>query len=358
MLTCPNCKNAGLEETRYMSETIDVCASCAGMWFERNELSGLLSTVDNGEDDADFVSQLGMEIKASGRACPECELMMTAYHLLEGFEIEVDVCKSCHGAWIDHEEIEQVKSSPRIREVLSNLNTSVSLKTWLFQFLTQVPVEYNIKPKIFPWVTTSLLALNVLIFCLYIFDQYPMFWVLENFANIPVFTANGEQLYTLLTATFLHGGWMHLIGNMYFLYVIGDNIEDVLGAKKYLLIYLGMGIFASAVSTLLDMQSEIPRVGASGAIAGLFALYLLWFRNARITFMFVVWQKKLSPPVYFSIWLAINIFGVLSGEQGIDYWAHLGGFIAGLVIGLVLRKSVMEANPIVAMLGSKSVKVS
>ncbi|MBT5333196.1 MAG: rhomboid family intramembrane serine protease, partial [Gammaproteobacteria bacterium] len=67
---------------------------------------------------------------------------------------------------------------------------------------------------------------------------------------------------------------------------------------------------------------------------------------------------KLSPPVYFSIWLAINIFGVLSGEQGIDYWAHLGGFIAGLVIGLALRKSVMEANPIVAMLGSKSVKVS
>ncbi len=151
---------------------------------------------------------------------------------------------------------------------------------------------------------------------------------------------------------------MHLIGNMYFLYVIGDNVEDVLGAKKYLLIYLGMGIFASAISTLLDMQSEIPRVGASGAIAGLFALYLLWFRNARITFMFVVWQKKLSPPIYFSIWLAINIFGVLSGEQGIDYWAHLGGFIAGIVIGLALQKSVMEANPIVAMLGSKSVKVS
>ena len=98
MLKCPNCKNVSLDETNYLSETVDVCRSCAGMWFERNELSGLLSTVDNGEKDADFSKQLGMEIKTSDRSCPECEHMMTAYHLLEGFEIEVDVCKSCRGA--------------------------------------------------------------------------------------------------------------------------------------------------------------------------------------------------------------------------------------------------------------------
>ncbi len=169
MLTCPSCKNTGLEETSYMSETIDVCRTCAGIWFEQNELSGLLNTVDNGEVEADFVNQLGMEISISERLCPECEDKMTSYHLLDGFEVEVDVCKSCHGAWIDHEEIEEVKSSPLIREALSKLNASVSWKTWVFQFLTQVPVEYNIKPKVFPWVTTSLLVLNVLIF-VYIFS--------------------------------------------------------------------------------------------------------------------------------------------------------------------------------------------
>ena len=101
-------------------------------------------------------------------------------------------------------------------------------------------------------------------------------------------------------------------------------------------------------------------VGASGAIAGLFGMYLLWFRHASLTLMIVIYQKKVSPLVFFAIWLGINVIGLYFANEsggGVAYWAHIGGFIAGLVIGLLVKKQVFANNPLLAILNSPEVKI-
>ena len=111
--------------------------------------------------------------------------------------------------------------------------------------------------------------------------------------------SEGNKVWTLLTCMFLHGSIMHLLGNMYFLYVVGDNLEDVLGHKRFLIWYLVCGLIASLSSYLVSPTSAIPSVGASGAIAGLFGMYLMWFRHASLTFMIIIYQKKLSAAWFF-----------------------------------------------------------
>jgi len=98
-------------------------------------------------------------------------------------------------------------------------------------------------------------------------------------------------------------------------------------------------------------------VGASGAISALFAMYLLWFRHASLTFMFIIYQKKLTPQTFFILWIALNLIGMAIGNEGTAYMAHLAGFAAGLLFGLSLKNYVMKKNPILAMLSSKEVKI-
>ncbi|WP_413693511.1 rhomboid family intramembrane serine protease [Psychromonas sp. KJ10-2] len=153
---------------------------------------------------------------------------------------------------------------------------------------------------------------------------------------------------------------MHLVGNMYFLYIIGDNLEDTLGRGKFILYYTLCGLGAAVAQILADPNSMIPMVGASGAIAGLFGMYLLWFRHASLTFMIIVYQKKVSPVIFFGFWILTNILGLyLANESGggVAYWAHIGGFIAGIAIGLLVKKKVFAANPLLAILNSHEVKV-
>ena len=115
----------------------------------------------------------------------------------------------------------------------------------------------------------------------------------------PADISEGNKAWTLLTCMFLHSSIMHLLDNMYFLYVVGDNLEDVLGHKRFLIWYLVCGLIASLSSYLVSPTSAIPSVGASGAIAGLFGMYLMWFRHASLTFMIIIYQKKLSAAWFF-----------------------------------------------------------
>lgn len=213
-----------------------------------------------------------------------------------------------------------------------------------------MPVEYNLKPKQTPWVTRGLIVINAIIFALYFFNSDTFMATLDMFAINPSKISQGEHLWTVIICVFLHGSIMHLVGNMYFLYIIGDNLEDVLGHKKFLMWYMICGLAASFASFAVHPNSTIPSVGASGAIAGLFGMYLMWFRHASLTFMIIIYQKKLSAVWFFVIWLGINIFGMLSAPDGVDYGAHLGGFIAGLIIGYLLKTKINQNNPIIRLL--------
>ena len=353
---CPHCDNTPLIQTRYAAEEVDACPSCGGLWFQNHELNSALADFDNGDDNPDFSQHLGKPLGLTERECPSCQQKMQGYHLLEHYEVEIDICHPCNSTWIDKHELDEVCHSPRLKEALGEINKGVTWKSWLFEFLARMPVEYNLRPAIKPYVTWALIAVNVVIFASYALN--PMFadYIFEMFAERPADVMHGIHWWTPLTATFLHGGWMHLIGNMYFLWVVGDNIEAALGHKRYLGIYLLLGIGASFASLAANPDSIIQSVGASGAIAGLFGLYMLWFPYARFSFMVFVWQFKIPVWVYFIGWLVLNFAGMYMGEGGVDYWAHIGGFIIGCIVAAILKKSVYENNPLQAMLAGPNAR--
>ena len=190
-----------------------------------------------------------------------------------------------------------------------------------------------------PFVTWALILLNVAIFVGYagaLDDPRALASVYGEYAMIPERVAAGRQTYTVLTSMFLHGGWMHLIGNMLFLYIFGDNIEDVLGHVGFLAFYLATGVAAALAHLAADPSSGIPTVGASGAIAGVMGGYLLLFPRARVDvlFIFVIIVRIIPLPAWtmLGLWFALQIFNGVAVDAslgGVAYWAHAGGFAAG-----------------------------
>jgi membrane associated rhomboid family serine protease len=160
---------------------------------------------------------------------------------------------------------------------------------------------------------------------------------------------SGGNYFTLLSSMFLHGGWMHIIGNMWSLWIFGDNVEDRMGRGGFLLFYLLSGLAAGAVHVVTNPASRVPTVGASGAIAGVMGAYLLLFPHASVVTMvpiFFFLQVVEIPAVFFlGFWFLSQLFsGTLSlaaaGPQaaGVAWWAHIGGFVVGFLWAVPLRR--------------------
>ncbi|TAN59214.1 MAG: rhomboid family intramembrane serine protease [Rhodospirillales bacterium] len=163
-----------------------------------------------------------------------------------------------------------------------------------------------------------------------------------------VLTGEGElapELYllpgwaTLFTSMFLHGGIAHLAGNMLFLWIFGNNVEDAMGALRYLVFYLLCGVAAALAQTLADPTSEVPMIGASGAISGVLGAYLLLYprANVRVFLWVIVIVRILNVPavIVLGLWFAMQIYSGLStaaGGGGVAFWAHAGGFVAGMAL--------------------------
>lgn len=195
-----------------------------------------------------------------------------------------------------------------------------------------------------PYVTYALIAVNVAVFAatlpLYADDRALMAFF-DGYAIIPADISTGSKWAGLLTSMFLHGGLMHLAGNMLFLWIFGDNVEDQLGHRRYALFYLATGLGAGAIQVLADPGSDIPVVGASGAIAGVMGGYLLMFPRARIDILIflIVIVRILPVPAFMmlGLWFGMQIAGgsTMDAETGgVAYWAHAGGFVAGLALML------------------------
>lgn len=157
---------------------------------------------------------------------------------------------------------------------------------------------------------------------------------------------------TLLTSMFLHGGWMHLIGNMWFLYIFGDNVEDRYGHARYLMMYLASGIAAAVLHILSTPASPIPTVGASGAIGGVMGAYLFLYPHARVMtllFLGIFSRLVLIPAIFFlGFWFVIQIVSGLAdhmGTGGVAWWAHVGGFGTGLGVTFLMQSAGL-LNPV------------
>jgi|SRR5258708_17404508 hypothetical protein len=202
-----------------------------------------------------------------------------------------------------------------------------------------------------PWVTRFLIALNLLIFLFEAtLDRRSLTALIYQFGVVPAHWAAlvaGSNRYPapvvvipFFTALFLHGSWMHVIGNMWFLFIFGDNVEDYLGHFKYLVFYLLTGVLAMATHVIVNLYSTAPAVGASGAIAGVLGAYFVLYPRARVLtwfFVFVVWVPAW---IILGYWFVLNFLSgtatALSVQRqsvgGVAFWAHVGGFVSGALL--------------------------
>lgn len=192
-----------------------------------------------------------------------------------------------------------------------------------------------------PYVTFALIALNVLVFVSYFpwLGERELFRFYFDWALIPENVTDGRNLHGLFTSMFLHGGVMHLLGNMLFLWIYGDNLEEDLGHVGFLIFYLLSGLGAGLLHVAIAPYSPVPLVGASGAIAGVMGGYLLMYPRAKVDvfFFFIVFFKIWPIPAWIvlGIWFAMQLFGVAGSDPtggGVAYWAHISGFVVGLVM--------------------------
>jgi hypothetical protein len=209
-----------------------------------------------------------------------------------------------------------------------------------------IPLRDTIPSSRAPVVNYVLIAANLGLFFyeIYLGERLPPF--LERFAVIPARLLGGGdlsvgELLTPITAMFLHGGWMHVLGNMLYLYIFGDNVEDTLGHGRYLLFYIACGAASFAVQIGFQPASVVPNIGASGAIAGILGAYFLLFPRARVVTLlplFVFFTVVEIPAVVFlGLWFLLQFLsGTVSlgraSTGGVAWWAHVGGFVAGIVL--------------------------
>lgn len=201
-----------------------------------------------------------------------------------------------------------------------------------------------------PYVTYGLMALNILIFLSYLplqADQRALFELYAAWAIVPYEVSAGRELHTLFTSMFLHAGLLHLAGNMLFLYIFGDNMEDEMGHLPFFVFYVLTGLAAGMLQVVTDPFSSVPTIGASGAIAGVMGGYLLLFPKAKVDILiiFLVFFRILPIPAWImlALWFGMQFLGGIASsgaEGGVAYWAHAGGFIAGFVgtVPLWLRR--------------------
>lgn len=197
-----------------------------------------------------------------------------------------------------------------------------------------------------PYVVYALIAINAAIFALqlpYMGNDRALaeFWA--NHALYPALVTEYGDYTGILTSMFLHAGWLHISGNMLFLWIFGDNLEDQMGHVGFLIFYLAAGVAAALAHILAAPHSVVPTVGASGAIAGVMGGYLLMFPKARVdvVVIIVIIFKIFTLPawVMLGVWFALQVFGGFTASVeggGIAFWAHAGGFVAGIALALPL----------------------
>jgi membrane associated rhomboid family serine protease len=219
-----------------------------------------------------------------------------------------------------------------------------------------IPIRDKNPSGTFPYVTIGIIVVNVSIFLYEISLGPELSMFLEQYGVVPLKVKHFSKasdltimntFFPFISSTFLHGGFVHLIGNMWFLWIFGDNIEDKLGHFKYLTFYVVCGIIASSVHVLLNSQSNMPCIGASGSIAGVLGAYMVTFPYARIITVipiFIFLQIiELPAIVVLGFWFVIQFFNgaasITSSTSGggVAWWAHIGGFASGIIIFYIIR---------------------
>jgi len=227
-----------------------------------------------------------------------------------------------------------------------------------------IPLRDDNPTRRVPLVTVSLIFVNVVVFLYqvslgprqgqaFVYEYGAIPAVIFGYRALPDFLAAVPPTVSLFTSMFLHGGWLHLIGNMWYLWIFGDNIEEAMGKFRYIAFYLLCGILASLSHALANPSSTIPSIGASGAISGVLGAYLLVYPRAHVLVLIPLWffvrMMYIPAGLVLGFWFLLQLLsGSMSGGEGggIAFWAHIGGFVAGmLLVGLFKKREVRFFNP-------------
>ncbi|XOB66383.1 rhomboid family intramembrane serine protease [Deferribacteres bacterium DY0037] len=218
------------------------------------------------------------------------------------------------------------------------------------------PLKDSVPSSTFPFVNWAIIFINIVVFynMLHMTSPNEQEFIFE-YGLVPkkLFVENSmltltDRYVPILTSMFMHGGFMHIIGNMYFLFIFGDNVEDKLGHIRYLLIYLLFGVAAAATQIIMFPDSVVPMVGASGAIAGVMGAYLVFYPRAKVKTLIVIiifiTIAEIPAFIFLLIWF---LFQFLNGTGGgaysnVAWWAHIGGFLAGLGYAIYFLKKKKE----------------
>jgi len=226
-----------------------------------------------------------------------------------------------------------------------------------------IPIRDTIRSRSAPVVTLALIVVNVLVFLheialgpyierfVYAYGLIP-----RRFVYWPGDPLDPLRYIPIVTSMFWHGGWLHLIGNMLYLWIFGDNVEDRLGHFRYLFFYVGVGIAAGLTHVMLSPTSNLPTVGASGAVAGVLGAYLVTFPRSRILTLIPIiifpWFVEIPAFIYLVFWFLLQLLegigtlGMPVETGGVAVWAHVGGFVAGVVLMKLLQPERRRPHPL------------
>lgn len=363
MFYCPNCQGE-IDRERREDGIHWVCQSCGGCTVN---LSVLRKTRTS-----EFITELWAKVRngdgVMGRGCPACEQCMLTVRLLSaGSWEEFDACKVCQFVWFDPDEFERTPQAEPVKPKVPERELPQRAKEALAMYEVQriaeragpEPVdEWKKLPAIFglpverdsdsherkAWATWTVC---VLIFLVSLWAFRSPHDVFETFALVPdeAFRLGGL---TLITSFFLHGGWVHLLGNLYFLLVFGDNVENRIGWRRMLWLLLTATLTGHFLHIIGELRSSVPCVGASGGISGVLVFYALAFPEKKISILWHYYLHgmrwiEMSAWTAFGLWCGLQLLIVmqqLAGWGHVSALAHLGGVIGGGVLWFVWRETL------------------
>ncbi|MEQ8570972.1 MAG: rhomboid family intramembrane serine protease [Deltaproteobacteria bacterium] len=343
MRRCPRCTYP-LMLFVHEGEELDHCRRCGGNFLDPGEAERLFGA-HAGPDQW----RESFAAKSKGETdllCPKDRTPMEAFEVeFEKDKVEVDLCARCAGLWLDGREGFVLQRIVQNAEVHAEQRASGQIKpgaaSYVFQLLTGFPVEAWNPVKRTPYVVYTLLVVLVVTFLAQItlmpndpkwLAQYGGFFFL-----VPSEFIHGEHIWTIITCAFFHGGFMHLAGNAYFLWIFGDNVEDELGATRFITLYVISMICGSLLHFAFNADSSIPMLGASGAIAGVMGAYLVLFPKVKLYVMIVVFRLRIGVYWYLGFWIAYQLVMFAMGGQGVAWLAHAGGFFAGAICAWIFK---------------------
>lgn len=344
---CPRCTflldvvvNEGVE--------LDHCRRCGGTFLDPGEARESFGPAASPEvwKSASLTTSLG----PSPLRCPHEGAYLEAFNVEYGIQsVTVDLCPHCSGLWLDAREgqklneiVLQAGQSPD--SGLSEFATHPGVGSYLFQLLSGFPMEVWNPVRRPPWLTYSLMAVLFALFLLSFPEVALNPGKYANWVAIPAVIFERGTWWTLLTASFFHASWLHLLGNLYFLYTFGDNVEDTLGSVRFVLLYVAAAVAGSGLQVLTQTDPNVASLGASDAIAGLMGAYFVLFPRVKVYIVFFFIRLRIAAMWYLGFWIALNLAQYLTGggqSSGVAWMAHVGGFAAGVALGWLFKPKAL-----------------